>query len=99
MYFTQTQLKKATTALSEARQTDLCHEPRRDANGSATWRNTAKDLDVPYGEHGSAFLEIDPETLDVRCGLCAGSTQHEATPKTAVEKKHGTGMRTHFVSK
>ncbi len=31
-----------------------------------------KGIEVPYGTHGADFLIIDPETLEVVCGACAG---------------------------
>lgn len=93
MFYTATQIKAASLALDEARRTFNCPAPRVDADGKAAH---AHNPSLPYGEHGAAFLQVDPATLEVRCGACAGEMDATVTPKREViDRRSG---RTHFVS-
>jgi hypothetical protein len=80
-YYTADQLRKAGVALSRARQTFDCPKPRTDASGTQSRVKVTDpkklrgrpETEIAYGTHGAAFLEIDIQTLKIRCGACAGT--------------------------
>lgn len=91
MYYTLTQIKEASRALDDSRRTFDCQAPRRDAD-----KQEQSSAGVPYGTHGSAFVQVDPATGAVRCGACAGALDATAQPKTRV--RMNGGRRVHLVS-
>ncbi len=93
-FFTQTQLKKSLKALDVARQTFHCTVPRKDAEGNTHFN----DNQVAYGRHDSAFIQVNPETGEIRCGACAGELDSTTKPKVKVEDRTQKG-RFHLVSK
>lgn len=79
MHLTTTQLKAALAALDATRRAgEFCLAPRLDTHGQdhrehvRVKNGIATRSIVSYGTHGSAFLQLDPQTLQVRCGACAG---------------------------
>lgn len=93
MFLTHTQLIAALAAFDEARKSFDCPAPRHDAEGET------EPPDGPaYGNHNAAYLEIDPETLELRCGACAGTQSDLATPKTRVTVRAHRDGREHLVS-
>lgn len=93
MFLTHTQLIAALAAFDEARQSFDCPEPRHDEEG-----RTGTPNGPAYGNHNSAYLEIDPESLAVRCGACAGTQSDLATPKTRVTVRAHHDGREYLVS-
>ena len=82
MNYTVDQLRVALTTLEAERRHVRCKTPRVDEQGhSRRPLQVRKGVteDVPYGGHGYAYLQIDPDTLKVRCGACAGDV--DATVK------------------
>lgn len=91
-YLTRQALKNAVARLDEARRTQRCDKPRTDADGKAAFVGVGGTA-VPYGVHGAAFLEIDPESGDIRCAACVTGSP-TAIPKEIVMR----GKREHAVS-
>jgi hypothetical protein len=90
MYFTATELRESTKALHEASRTLDCAVPRTDKDGKTERSKSEGKPPVPYGTHGAAFIEIDPETKNVRCGACAGTqdaTVNDAQFERVVRRK------------
>jgi hypothetical protein len=88
MKYTRQQLLDATVQLEAAtsQKTHVCSELRIDEGGKSTRQlRVRRDTfeEVPYGEHGSDFLVIDPETFEIECGACAGYEAADATVKGA----------------
>ena len=90
MFFTIAQLKAATARLAEAKLTGAhaCSQPRLDADGAGVRtvegvrrrdQSFSMSQQVPLGEHGTDFLQIDPISGEIRCGACAGEL--DAAPK------------------
>lgn len=94
MFLTQTQLLQALEGLDDARLTFSCPESRRDRDGNDKTNNQ-----VAYGPHGDAFMQIDPDTGETRCGACAGDLDATAQTKKRVLRRDKRGIdREHFVS-
>lgn len=93
MHYTMDELKAALRALDESRRTVDCPVSRVDAEGNAERPGVGK-TSFAYGTHGSAFLVVDPTTLNVECGACSGQVPHVAVPKSEVK----IGRRTHLVT-
>ncbi len=85
MFLTKAQVKAASRALDLARQhperRHHCAAPRTDPHGqtSRTITATARrngsrrpPITLTHGAHDADFLQVDPETLEIRCGACAG---------------------------
>lgn len=95
MWISETQVKAAAKGLDVKRHSFKCAAPRLDVTGSPARiveKPQAKNpehrkMKIPYGAHGADFMEIDPETLSVRCGACAGTL--DATVREAAPEAHG----------
>jgi hypothetical protein len=74
MFLTREQLLAALTELDDKRRTLYCEAKLRDAEGSVSWTSKGKTRvhKHPYGVHGRSFLQVDHDTLEIRCGACAG---------------------------
>ncbi len=80
MWVTSHRLTYLQKVLDASRSKISCNKPRMDSRGSLSKvirkvpRNKSPyEIEIPYGIHGSDYLEIDPETLEIRCGACAGT--------------------------
>lgn len=92
MVYSLAQLKAGVKALDTARNTFDCTAPRTDVDGNLGFRSG--DTTVPYGRHGSAFIGVDLETLEVSCLACSGELNATASPKKTITVKG----RSHLVS-
>lgn len=83
MFLSHAQLKAAGAQLFEARKagTHHCAAPRLDAQGSPTKTverpkrrdgRQAAPIEIAHGAHDGDFLQINPQTGEIRCGACAG---------------------------
>lgn len=90
MYLSHAQLKAAAAQLFEARKagTHHCHAPRVDAKGSPVKTvvrpkrrdgRQADPIEIPHGTHDGDFLQINPQTGEIRCGACAGDLDATAS--------------------
>lgn len=85
-FFTQDELKEALRVLHDSKRTFECSAARVDTDGKETF-GIDTNKQVTYGTHGSAFAQINPETLELRCGACAGDLNATVKPKVVVQDK------------
>ena len=84
MFLSKAQVKASIEALDAARRDPAlaCQVPRTNAAGETHWtlekpyakrpEHRRRRVTLPYGTHGHDYLQIDPISLTVRCGACAG---------------------------
>lgn len=80
MFLTLNKVHELIKAFDAAKKTFHCNKERFDKEGKSV-RTVIKapkgkvkyTVEIPYGVHGSDFLEIDTETMKVRCAACAGT--------------------------
>ncbi|MGH9885341.1 MAG: hypothetical protein ACREBE_07420 [bacterium] len=95
MFLTHTQIRAALNAIEDAERTFDCDVARADVDGNETF-GPGKVL---YGTHGGAFLQVDPETGEVRCGACEGGMDATARKKVEQERCGRDGkVRYHLVT-